>query len=188
MEDLDEVVHSYSMAPHRPGRLCTIPPATLLFEDKSRFPRKIHKLDCTVLPVNTSNQTRPIETLMNNIWDISYTEHEEKQLVLITNGYEGLFAYNGCTGELEWTVKGRVFVGITGDGRGHLFQCVNSHENNAVKMYTTKGSYLGTLQLEKGNVFRPRRISWCKNTSSLVLANERDEEWFVSVIAVKYPM
>ena len=187
MESMDEVVLSHSVASHHPGSLCTIPPATLVFEEKSTLPRKFYKLDCAIFPTELSNPTKFITSVLNDVWDLSFTEVHGKQQLFITEGYKGLFAYNGCTGELEWSVKGELFVGTTTDERGHVFLCFNSGNNANIKMYTTEGTYLGTLNLDKGIFRRPWRIRWCKNNSCLILAHERAERWLISVIAVKYP-
>ena len=188
MERLDEVVLSHSVAPHHPGSLCTIPPATLVFEERSSLPRKFYKLDCAGFPTELSNPTRYITSVLNDVRDLSFAELSCKQQLFMTEGYKGLFAYNGCTGELEWSVKGELYVGMTTDERGHLFLCVNSGNNTNIKMYTTDGTYLGTLHLNKETFWRPWRIRWCKKTSRLILAHERAKQWLISVIAVKYPM
>ena len=185
MNNLDKVVMVHPVFPRQPGRQCTIPPSTLLFEDASTYPRIIHKLDCSV--VDFSSPTPFIGTVLNEISDISFTEHDNTQLVFITSRHEGLFSYNACTGELEWKIEGDKSVGITSDERGHLFHCVGFHGEGCVDMYTTKGTFLGALHSEKDEFPGPWRIRWCKKSSSLILVHKRDGQWLISAIAVKYP-
>ena len=187
VENLDELVLNHSVAPHEPGYMCTIPPATLLFEDQSSEPRVIHKLDCSGFPSRIFSVSQSIHTAIHDIWDMSFTEHEGKRLLFIAEGYGGLFAYNYDTWDLEWSVKGRLNAGLTTDARGHLFHCVESSIKRCVKVFTTKGADLGVLQIEKDEFPEPWRIRWCRETSSLVMAHKRDWQWFISVITAKYP-
>ena len=187
MTNLDEVVLHHSVAPHKPRYLCTIPPSTLLFEDVSKQPSIVFKFDLSIFPWWISDITQAIPAALKKIWDISFTEHKGKQLVFIADGYNGLLAYNGCTGEREWRVDedDKFFAGITTDKRGHLFRVDDI--DNVVKMYTAEGSSLGVLQLEKDEFPDPWRISWCRETSSLILAHTIEWDRFISVINVKYP-
>ena len=184
MENLDEVVLSHSVAPCQPRKLFAIPPSTLLFEDASLGRRTIYKLDCSVFPADSIPF---IQTELNEIWDISFTKHEGKQLLFITEGHKGLFAYNYGTGDLEWSVKRKLHAGLTTDARGHLFHCVGSGEKRWVEVFTPEGTELGVLQIEKGEFLRPWRIRWCREISSLILAHRKSSQWFISIIAVKYP-
>ena len=92
VDNLDKVVRRHSVAPHKPGRLCTIPPSTLVFEDKSSKLRTIYKLDCSGLPLYISNPTLFIGTELKDIWDMSFTQLDNTQLVLIAGADKGLFA------------------------------------------------------------------------------------------------
>ena len=190
MKNLKKVDLVHSVSPHQLGILCTIPPNTLLFEDTSSSPRTIYKLDCSGFPL-ISGPTPLIRTELNYISDISFTEHDDAQLLFIAAGKKGLFAYNCCTGKLEWALERYTSVGITNDERGHLFHCFqpvgDEARNNAVEMFTAKGAHLGYLEIEKDEFFSPSRISWCRETSSLILAHKRIGERFISVFAVKYP-
>ena len=138
-----------------------------------------------------SDPTPFIRTEVNDIWDISFIKHYNTQLVFIAGADQGVFAYNCSTGELEWSVhnnKVKYHVGVTNDERGHLFHCIQINENRCVKMFAAKnGKDHVFLQVEKSNLNGPFRIRWCKKTSSLILADIRDEKWFISVITVKYP-
>ena len=157
VDSLDKVILKHSVTPHKPNYLCTIPPSTLLFEDVSSKPRTIKKLDCSLSP---SNPTPFIRTELNEIWDINFIEQDKKQFIFITDGYNGLFVYNGHTRELEWRIEGNFFTGITADKWGHLFQVDDL--NKAVKMYTVEGTYLGDVDIEKDEFPHPWRISWCR--------------------------
>ena len=44
--DLSRIIYNHSVAPHKPGELCTVGSSFLLYEDGSKIPRNIHWLDC----------------------------------------------------------------------------------------------------------------------------------------------
>ena len=48
INELNEVSLTYSVAPHKPGSLCTESPTTLLFLDESSTPRQLKRLDCSI--------------------------------------------------------------------------------------------------------------------------------------------
>ena len=99
-----------------------------------------------------------------------------------------LFAYNGCTEELEWALEGHTSYGIASDERGHLFNCVLLNGKLCIDMYTVMGEHLGTLQGEKDEFPAPCRIRWCRETSSLILVHVgKFGQQLISVVAVKYP-
>ena len=82
-------------------------------------------------------------------------------------------------------IEGKFFTGITADRWGHLFQVDDI--NKAVKMYTVEGTELGVLQIKKDDFPYPWQISWCRETSSLILVHAKGWQRIISVITVRYP-
>ena len=128
---------------------------------------------------------------LKDIWDMSFTQQENTQLVFMAGADKGLFAYNWLTGKLEWGVPGdevTLHAGLTNDERGHLFHCISIDGNRCIKMFAAaKGRDLGVLQVKEDKFIGPWRICWCKETSSLIVAHKRGAGWFISVVSVKYP-
>ena len=95
-------------------------------------------------------------------------------------------AYNMTTNMLEWSVVVKlegmkneiVSVGVTTDGRCHLFVCDVS--NNCIHMFRVRdGEYMGALMVK--GLEEPYRVEWCEATSSLVVC---DGQRFISVIHI----
>ena len=45
--DLTKIIYSHSVAPHQPGRMCSVSPSKILYEDRSGNPCRVHWLDCS---------------------------------------------------------------------------------------------------------------------------------------------
>ena len=80
---------------------------------------------------------------------------EEKDYFISTNGYKGVFTYNGDLEKLDWNVKGRLtgmkkdvsLWGVTSDGHGHLL--LRDTENRCIQMFSvTDGRYMGDVLRE----------------------------------------
>ena len=145
-----------------------------------------------------------IHTEQTNIEDMCFVENGQKQLLVVADGKEGLFAYNTATDELEWKKDGHLSeniiamkpMGVTTDGRGHLF--VTDCGNHCIQMFSVSdGQYLGYLVIEnigsfdRSKIFRfPYRIRWCEETSSLICTSKFKsrfyESWHVTVINLKH--
>ena len=47
IQNLNELVLSYSVAPHHPGAMCTVSQTSLLYVDLAEQPRGVKALDCS---------------------------------------------------------------------------------------------------------------------------------------------
>ena len=121
------------------------------------------------------------------IEDICYTEDGSTGPVIITTHSleRRLCAYNPRGSEREWVVKGINSMGVTTDGRGHVFVC--DSDKGAVQMYSVDGECLGVLvnQAESG-LGKPVKIRWCEETGSAVIAHTRDNRWYISSVKLNY--
>ena len=169
--------------------MCAGTQSTLLYEDRSKSPREVHWLDLNDAQPKPADGKRVIHTEQTNIDDMCFSESAEKQLLVVAGGDKGLFAYNTDTDELEWKIGGHLSghliamhtMGVTTDGRGHLF--VTDTYNHCIQMFSVSdGQYLGFLVIDIAETLRSRhlkstceqifrfpwRIRWCEETSSLI--------------------
>ena len=114
------------------------------------------------------------------------------KLVKSTRMNGQLCAYNMHTGEMVWTVQGKLpgtdkdicGVAVTSDGNGHLFVCDTN--NNCVQMFSADGSYQGRLEIADQE--RPgelKTIRWCSSSSSLIVIHKRDGQQHDNISSVK---
>ena len=127
--------------------------------------------------------------------DICFVQQSDKELLVVNRNLDSVCeiqAYNTATSTLEWRIRGRLPgmgtdvdpLGITTDGRGHLFVCDGA--NRCIFVVSADGKFVGILLLEgEQNLGEPRKIRWCDTVESLVVSNKRDEKWNVSILNVK---
>ena len=199
---------TYSSAPHKPGILCAGTKSTLLYVDESKKPRDVHWLDLSGLKPKPAAGKRVIHTQIFNIYDMCFVEDRDKQLLIVAGGDKGLFAYNTQNDKVEWKVgenlsgnaKHAKAMGVTTDGRGHLF--VSDHNNHCIQVFSVSdGKYLGYLILDAEMFhswprrdmillydydFRPHEILWCEEMSSLICTSRLDGSWHFMVINVEH--
>ena len=183
------MLHVFSTAPNKPGRLCTLSPNILLFEDRSTYPMAVTWLDCR------STVPRPVagvditHTQQGSADDISCIYHEQNMLLVVTKSLEGMYAYDVSKDALAWKVEGQVGLfakpmtpeSIATDGQGHLF--VGDCANSCIQVFTTNGVYLGYIEKELGQAStQPPRISWCNSMSSLLVARRKGEQYQISMV------
>ena len=192
--NLKKLIYSHSVAPHDPVAMCTVTPSTLLYLD-SKSTHTVHWLDLSESQPQIAAGKSEIHTInTKNFYniDMCFVQDGDKQLLVIANSSEGLFAYNTVTGKLEWKkkrseIKGPMCIcGATTDGRGNLF--VTDESAPCILMFSvTDGQYLGRLFKDVKSFTNPQGISWCEEISSLlVLAVDENFEKHVNVISVKY--
>ena len=185
--DLNEVVHSYSVAPHQPVRICTVERSTLLYADDSTKQREIQWLDCSTSLPKPTNGKSITHTLQGYTFDMCCSRYGDKQYLNTTYSSSGVYAYDVIADKFDWkgepngTEKKMNAFGITADGRGHLFVCDMS--NGCIHVFSTGGVYLGELNGSRIGV--PRCIRWCSETSSIVVAHKKDDKRIISVIYVQ---
>ena len=166
---------------HQPSRMCTLSPTVLLYEDRRRTPCEIRWLDCCASPPKPVAGKSVTFTKQDAVWDMCCVkDNDDEDLLVTTRGYVGIFAYKLKTDERLWRVKGRRATkkgkeigveSITTDGRGHLFVC---GLDECVWIFSTSGNFLATLMRQKSlDTVQPWSISWCRETSSLVVAHTK---------------
>ena len=177
---------------HQPSRMCTLSPTVLLYEDRRRTPCEIRWLDCSASPPKPVAGKSVTFTKQDAIWDMCCVkDNDDEDLLVTTRGYVGIFAYKLKTDERVWRVKGRRATkkgkeigveSITTDGRGHLFVC---GLDECVWIFSTSGNFLATLMRQKSlDTVQPWSISWCRETSSLIVAHTKanDRKYHISNI------
>ena len=168
-----------------PGVLCATP-STLLYVDESK--NEIHWLDLSDAKPKPAAGKCTID-IESKIRDVCVVKDGDKELlIVVVDEVNGVFAYNTETGKLEWKVDvaaprikyGMCPVGITTDGRGHLF--VTDENNEFIHMFSASdGLYITDLKIT-GN---PQAIRWCKKSSSLVLNVIEKGKFHLNVINVQ---
>ena len=185
----------YTRRVEPPGVICTATPSILLYVDESKTPREIHWLYLSCEPPKPAEGRKIVHTHLGRINDMCFVQDGDKQLLIITNYEEGLFAYNTNTDRLEWKVfrnpygmKENMDVrGITTDGNGRLF--VSDGNNHCIHVYSlSDGSYMNCLLKDDHPLYKPGTILWCEKTASLIVACDFfwKEKYSVKVIKVEF--
>ena len=189
INDLNEVLHIHSVAPHKPGRLCHVAPSILFYENTSDEPREIHSLNCSEdepAPMGVVVHTN----IMADVEDICCTEYKNEKLLVVADKDEMIHVYSTSTWKLKWTVKEKPIReekkfkprGIVADGRGHLF--VIDEVNKCIQMFSmSDGQHLGHFGREEEQSIG--RIDWRDSTSSLLVVYKKDNEYCISDISVQ---
>ena len=192
---LDQVVHSCSVSPHWPARLCVASPSTLLFVDVMKDPCEVLHLDCTVVPPKP--EIRHTQTQQHFLRDMCHLTEGNKTFLVTTHFSStfdkridsGIRAYDTNTQNMEWSVTGSAGqsekeispCGVVTDGRGHLFVC--DPVNGCVQMFSTDGHHLDVLLREgEQGLGKPRWLRWFEGISSLIVTHEKEKRCFIDVI------
>ena len=107
--------------------------------------------------------------------------------LIISRGFEGVFAHTLNGGELKWRVSGKPpgiecdmdARGVVADEQGHLFVC--DYNNRCVHLLSaTDGVHLGVVvrKGEKG-LGKPKEVAWHEESASLVVAHYKDAGCFI---------
>ena len=193
--NLSQILYTHSVAPHKPGTLCTVGSSFLLYEDRSKEPSDIHWLDCNESKPKLLKEKSFIISLPS-ILDMTGVQNGAEELIIGSSYGNGVHCYSTAKRSLKWSVarnlpgiqKGLWAIGITSDGRGHLFVCDGSTGNRCIQMFSVSdGQYLGCLIKygEQGLGF-PYRICWHSASHSLVVAHSMGGSWDLSGINMEY--
>ena len=168
------------MAPHEPVLLCTATPSTLMYVDYFKYPQVIHRLDLSdAHPKPTFGKSvihGELDREPGLFRDLCFVKDGDKELLVVVDEVNGVFAYNTETGKLERKVDaaaprmkyGMCPVGVTTDERGHLY--VSDWKNECIQMFSVSdGLYMGYLLKYWEIAGNPEAIRWCITSSSLVL-------------------
>ena len=187
MNNLTNIINSRTIQPHRPWGLTTASPSTLIFADTSTSPRYLRWFDCNEMKLNDKS----IQLTQYFIADITFAQDGDKELLTSAHYEEGIFSFNTRTGQLEWSVKGKLpgmeedlyAHSITSDDHGNLF--VSDFANSCMQMLSVSdGRYLGCLFREgEHGLGRPWCADWCEEISSLIVV---DANKWISKVELAY--
>ena len=176
-------VEKIRLGSKRPGALCTAFGSMLLYVDRSKNPSVIRWLDLSLSP---PREVKATNTDLQYIYSMVCVTVKDKHLLIAAGGEEGIRAYDTESNELLLRKGGKLpgmgkdfnSYGVTADDSGHLFVCdINGH---CVQVFSVAdGSYLGAILPDLRN---PRRITWCKQTSHLFVADEKSERCYIKKI------
>ena len=185
-DHLNEILLTYSVAPHQPGVVCAVSPSILVYVDISKNPQQFYWLDCS----DIEPKLLRITTNFPGVQDMCAARLENESL-LIAISYDAnqlIHAYNSSTGQLKWSVRKKIpsgtfkSHGVVGDNNGRLFLTDNT--NNCIQMFSaSNGQYLRCL-IKQGDqgLGLVCGLSWCEATLSLVVSHHNGEKWFLSAV------
>ena len=190
--NLNEVCLNYSVAPHRPERICVLGTSTLLYlHSVTNNQKEVQWLDCR------TSSPRPTRTAsaMNvkthfGVYDVCCMQQKSEQFVITTHGHKGISAYSVNTNQLQWHIEGKVpgcvkvisAQGITVDGHGCLFVC--DEHNNCIRMLSADGMFIGAVPIpvEYGI---PWRLRWSSVSLSLVAVCFKDTKYHICRLSIQ---
>ena len=171
---MDEVLLSYSVAPHKPGCLTTESAETLLYVDESTQPFQVRRLNCSTSPPTKTDFITKTE-VYDNIYFILCAQHKSQKLIIVV-GDEDAEAYRPDSTKV-WLIGGSLpgveydFLpyGVATDDHGHLLVCDNA--TDCVRMFSLDdGSYMGVVLSAQG----PNGIIRCDKKSIFVIIDNND--------------
>ena len=198
VNSLRTAVRSHSVAPDYPFRLytSTTSPGIMLYTICKPNKQVVKWLDCSSDPPTLKNTRTNIPLVGNQfIEDMCLVACRKTDLLVTTQNFGGVYAYVAGTDNLRWYFGGYHrgidkwinAVGITSNGRGHLF--VSDIGNNCIQMLSTDGTFLGSvLRGGKSGLGNPQRIRWCSRSNSLVIAHKRQGLFSIDVIQWLYSL
>ena len=188
--NLREVIHSLTTR-RVPYKLCTSSHSTLI--SNCWFPKEGRDdmagwYDCTVYPYKPSF-AQEVQGISGA--SICVAEHGNQRLLIYSRHDLGIKAYNMETEKIQWSFMGKLAdkekmmngSSLATDGRRHLFVCDTN--NNCIELYTTDGSYVGTiLQEGKHGIGKPSEICWSDNLSSLIIAHKKGNRYYLYIVQI----
>ena len=175
--------------------MCTKSPHTLLYVDVYRNEIRW----CTTGSPVPITCTRATDVRQSAIEDMCIVQHEGRTLIVVADNYEGIFAFNAETGEVDWKFysddlsiskedgeddegeEEMYASSITADNRGNLFVCDTN--NCCIHAFTTDGEYQGVAFKRGGEgLGKPKRIRWCQTLSSLIIAHQQGNTCSVNIV------
>ena len=147
-------IHSQSVAPHQPLRLCAMSESTLLYIDHSKIPLKVHRLNCRTLPPISPPEYKSLYLSKEMWWDMCFVREQNKKLLIVSSvGMNGIEAYNTDRCSLEWKgeIHGMQKCAVASDGHGHIFVCGKTQANNYIHMLSASdGKPSGMFNWRRG--------------------------------------
>ena len=189
--NLETIICTYSVAPHRPFRLCVAPPSTLFFVDyQSGRPSNIYSLDCSRTTPTLCQSICPYD---HNIYSMSYVKYLNENLLAIAVD-KGIQTFQLDTGVVKWWKKDIQFPGqnencepycLAAERKGRLF--VIDLSNKCIQMLSVSdGQYLGCFIKEgQRGLGVLGKICFSASTSQLVVSHRKDEKIHIAVLNVE---
>ena len=183
--DLNRVILSHSVAPHKPDILCAVSSSLLLYTNSS----VVQQLDLS----DSEPKLQPSH-FTKSVWshwlcDLCVLVDNGKQLVVCVNGLDGARAWDKDIGEVIWKLEGVTcgmdqnmnLKSVTSDGSGHLF--VSDTENGIKVLAAADGQCLGRCNIK--GLGQPSIIRWNEEISSLVSVCQWRRKLCLKVIKVQ---
>ena len=181
IQNLNELVRSYSVAPHHPGAMCKVSESSLLYVDLTERIRGVKALDCSTPHPKVSTSVNVSSIRLNGLLNLCYVKDRNKHLVVTTHEWNAVVAFDVTSGQLEWSVKGKLSgmkeiapCGVLTDGRGHLL--VSDLNNAALQMFSSDGKYLGVaIRAGEQGLGSPWFFNWCEQISSFAVVHRHHD-------------
>ena len=184
MNNVTTIISSRTIQPNRPYYLTTASPSTLIFSDYSTRPRTVRWFDCNEMKLKDKSIRL---TTISILSDLTCARDGDEEFLVSAHYDEGIFSFKTRTGQLEWSVNGRLSgmkknlnaYRITSDDQGNLFVC--DVFNRCMQMFSVSdGRYFGCLFREgEHSLGAPVYARWCKEMSSLIVTD--DKKWISKV-------
>ena len=186
--NLQTIVYTHSVEPHRPYTLCVAPPSTLFYADNQfKKPSGIHRLDCSEEMPTLCQSIGPYDY---HIRSISYMKYFNENILAIAFDHE-LQTFKIDTGKVKWIKKDIHLPGqnencepycLAADRKGRLF--VNDSNNKCIQIFSeSDGQYLGCLIKEgEQDLGEVKQMCFNESTSQLVVSHKKDEKIFIAVL------
>ena len=183
-------VLSFSVAPHKPGLMCTSSQSTLMYVDRRTNDQEIRILDCGTYPPKGTNERTVLlvekarRACVRNMCIISHAGRE----MLITSSHLGVKAYNTDSGELVWRTQGKHpgldwpinARGLAVDDEGRILVC--DRMNNCIQIFSPDGADLGVVLKDHGTR-EPLGICYRQSTYSYVLIHDEGTRCKISIFS-----
>ena len=190
MNNITKIISSQTIRPHLPFKLATASPSTLILNDDSTYPRSVRWFDCNDMKLKDKSIQLLQKFTKVYTTDITCARDGGEEF-LISSHWAGIFSFKTRTGQLKWSVEGRLpgmkedlyAYRITSDDHGNLFVCDTA--NKCMQMFSVSdGRYLGCLFREGEHGFgKPWEVCWCEEMSSLLVA---DDQGWLSKVELEY--
>ena len=168
--NLEKCLQFYHKENHAPGRLVSISPSEILYEDMNSN-NLLHRLDCSTSSPVCVDMTNLIKA--GKVQEFCYLNGI---LVFVCEGCPGIYAQT-LSGESLWNFEQVVIgrytynmkcISVTMDDNGHVFVVDTNHD--CIRLFTIDGEYRSCL-VRKGqhSIKDMKMIRYCKKTSSVII-------------------
>ena len=191
-DDLDRVLYTHSVAPHKPAVMCSATPSSLMYVDDSQFPGsklQVHCLDMSESQPKPAARKGVVHLEQECVFDMCCVQVDENPFLFVAQNVNGIYAYNTQRDLFVGVLNGKppgmeeniIAHGITTDGRGNLY--VADGGNRCIQVFSaSNGRHIGYVK-DMETIGCPDKIRWCENTSSLIVSSWfEDMRWRLTVL------